>query len=528
MNLQATQTKLIIVTAIYLVASANITFFAKVLEIYPASIGNIAFLITLPIVLCGVLALLFSLLCYRGTCRPVLSLFIVIGAVTAYFTDQFGTIIDITMIQNTLQTNPAEAADLVTTRLIVRFVLLGLLPILILWRAPLIYMGMRKELFSRLRLIGVTLLILIGCILPLSDNYASFAREHKPLRYHINPTYPLYSAIKYWRLSLRDQHQTLTHIGTNAVIPKGDTHHELVILIVGETVRADHFSLNGYQRKTNPLLEQESQLLSYTNISSCGTTTAISVPCMFSDLGRDNFDNHESANRENVLDILQRAGVSVLWRDNNSNSKDVALRVPYEDFKSAPNNTVCDSECRDVGMLAGLQDYIDRQPGDVMIVLHQMGNHGPAYYKRYPAEFERYKPTCNSGELAECSEEEIINAYDNAILYTDYFLSKVIAFLKQNSPAYETMMLFVGDHGESLGEHGVFLHGMPYAIAPDAQTHVPLLLWFGENDDIDIEKIRPKIQTPNSHDALFHTLLNAFEIKSDTLDKSKALYETNK
>lgn len=528
MNLQVTQTKLIIATAIYLVLSANITFFGKVLDTYPVTGTNLGLLITLPIVLCGVLVILLSLLCHRGTCRPVLSLFIVIGTITAYFTDQFGTIVDTTMIQNTLQTNPAEAADLITTHLIVWFVLLGLLPILILWRLPLIYRGARIELYKRLRLIIVTVLVLLACILPFSSNYASLAREHKPLRYQINPTYPIYSAIKYWRLSLREKHHKITVLGTDATTPKDDKHHELVIMIVGETARADHFSLNGYTRKTNPLLEQEPRLLSYTNISSCGTTTAISVPCMFSDMGRDNFDSHEATGRENVLDILQRAGVSVLWRDNNSNSKDVALRVPYEDFKLAPANDSCDSECRDVGMLAGLQDYINRQPGDVMIVLHQMGNHGPAYYKRYPAEFERYKPTCNSGELAQCSEQEIINSYDNAILYTDYFLSKVIEFLKQNTPAYETVMLYVSDHGESLGEHGVFLHGMPYAIAPDAQTHVPILLWLGESDDVDLAKIKSKVHEPNSHDAVFHTLLNAFEIKTDALDKRKTLYDTTK
>lgn len=525
MNLQITQTKLIIATAFYLVVSANITFFGKVLDAYPITGDNLGFLFTLPIVLWGVLVILLSLLCHRGTCRPVLSLFIVIGVVTAYFTDQFGTIVDITMIQNALQTNPAEAADLISTHLMVRFVLLGLLPILILWRVPLVFMGARRELYSRLRLIGVTLLILVGCILPISSNYASFAREHKPLRYQINPTYPIYSAIKYWRLSLRDQHHTLTSVGTDAVIPKGDPHHELIILVVGETARADHFSLNGYARKTNPLLEQESHLYSYTDIDACGTSTAISVPCIFSDLGHDNFDTHEASGRENVLDILQRAGVSVLWRDNNSNSKDVALRVPYEDYKSAPTNTICDTECRDVGMLVGLQEYIDSHPGDIMIVLHQMGNHGPTYYKRYPSDFERFKPTCQSAELAECSEEEIINAYDNAILYTDYFLSKVIALLKQNTPAYETLMLYVSDHGESLGEHGVFLHGMPYAIAPDAQTHVPILLWLGESDDVDMAKVKSSIHTSNSHDAVFHTLLNAFEVQSDALDKSKALYD---
>ncbi|MBU1193195.1 MAG: phosphoethanolamine--lipid A transferase [Gammaproteobacteria bacterium] len=525
--MKITQQTLILITAIFLAASANLTFFGRVLESYPLSIDNLGFLLTLPVIMCGVLILLLSLLCYRGTCRPILSLFIIIGALSAYFTDRFGTIIDTTMIQNMLETNSAEAADLITPHLLVRLVLFGLLPIFILWRVKLSYAGMRKELHSRLTLIGSTLVIMLVCIFSFGSHYSSFAREHKPLRYFINPTYPLYSAMKYFRQSGESEQRPMTTIGADARIPESDIQRELIILVVGETARADHFSLNGYPRKTNPLLEQEPRLYSYTQIASCGTSTAVSVPCMFSNLGHETFEIDAARYQDNALDILQRSGVSILWRDNNSSSKDVALRVPYEDFKSPSTNSVCDVECRDVGMLAGLQEYINKQPGDILIVLHQMGNHGPAYYKRYPAEFERFTPACQTSELAECSEEEITNAYDNAILYTDYFLSQAIDLLKRNTPAYETTLIYLSDHGESLGEHGVFLHGMPYAMAPDAQTHVPLLLWFGESADVDLTTIESRSRTPNTQDAVFHTLLNVFEIDSDALDKSKLLYDTD-
>lgn len=526
MTFRITHSTLILLTAIFLVISANSTFFGKVLELYPLSGSNLGLLLTLPIVLCSVLILLMSLLCYRGTCKPVLSLFILTGALSAYFTDQFGTVIDDGMIRNMLQTNTAEAADLFTLELALRIALLGLLPIFILWRIPTTQADFKQTLFSRLRLIGATLAVMLTCIFSFGSHYASFAREHKPLRYYINPTYPMYSAIKFFGHSDPGEQRPMTAIGTDAAIPESDTHRELMILVVGETARFDHFSLNGYARKTNPRLEREPRLFSYSDIAACGTSTAISVPCMFSNLGQGDFDVDDARHQENVLDILQRAGVSVLWRDNNSDSKDVALRVPYEDFKSAPTNPICDTECRDEGMLEGLQAYIDKQPGDVLIVLHQMGNHGPAYFKRYPAAFEQFKPACQSAELASCSEEEIINAYDNALLYTDHFLSRIIELLKQNTPAYETVMLYVSDHGESLGEHGIFLHGMPYSIAPDTQTHVPILLWLGESADADLTTINARTHTHNSHDAVFHTLLNVFEIESSALDKRKALYDT--
>ena len=259
----------------------------------------------------------------------------------------------------------------------------------------------------------------------------------------------------------------------------------------------------------------EKRLISYSNISACGTSTAISVPCMFAFAGREDFDPDEAEHTENVLDILKRAGVNVLWRDNNSDSKGVASRIAHDDYKSSEINTLCDTECRDTGMLVGLQEYIDASEGDVLIVLHQMGSHGPAYYKRYPKEFEHFKPACRSAELSTCSIEEITNAYDNSILYTDYFLSRVIELLKQNTPKYETTMFYVSDHGESLGEAGIYLHGLPYMFAPEAQIKVPVIVWAGSSSDIDYERSLQLKTQANSHDALFATLLQTFETHTD-------------
>ena len=203
------------------------------------------------------------------------------------------------------------------------------------------------------------------------------------------------------------------------------------------------------KKRTNPLLKQE-DIINFPNMSSCGTATAISVPCMFSITNKENYDSTKIRNSDNILDILKRAGVNILWRDNNSDSKGVALRVEYQDFQIPENNPICDDECRDIGMLSNLQEYIDsKKSGDIFIVLHQMGNHGPAYYKRYPKEFEKFTPVCKTNQLEECTQEEIDNAYDNAILYTDYFLSKVIELLKQNND-FETAMIYISDHGESL------------------------------------------------------------------------------
>jgi lipid A ethanolaminephosphotransferase len=258
-------------------------------------------------------------------------------------------------------------------------------------------------------------------------------------------------------------------------------------------------------------------------MTSCGTSTAISVPCIFSNFTRGQFNNEKAATTENLLDILSHTKkINILWRDNNSNSKGVALRVTYEDYKQPPNNTICDPECRDVGMLVGLQDYINKNKEEnIFIVLHQMGNHGPAYYKRYPPTFEKFKPACQTNELEKCSNEEINNAYDNAILYTDFFLSKVITLLKENSNNFGTAMFYVSDHGESLGEKGVYLHSLPYFMAPDEQKNIAAVLWFGGDlaKRTNYDLLKKRTSMPYSHDNIFHTFLGLMDIKTPEYKK---------
>ena len=269
-------------------------------------------------------------------------------------------------------------------------------------------------------------------------------------------------------------------------------------------------------RPIEKLMLKKSDVISFTNFWGCGTSTAASLPCMFSVYGEAAAGSRKQASSENLLDVLKRSGVNILWLENNSDSKGVALRVPYHDFRSPERNPVCDVECRDEGMLAGVQPFIDAHPkGDILIVMHQMGNHGPAYHLRYPPAFEKFTPTCKTNELNRCSREEINNAYDNAILYTDYFLSRVIEVLEKNSTRFEAAMFYVSDHGESLGENGIYLHGYPKMLAPKEQLHVPAIMWFARSyDDVDVSKIRAKHGNRFTHDSVFHTVLGLLEIES--------------
>ena len=278
--------------------------------------------------------------------------------------------------------------------------------------------------------------------------------------------------------------EEITPIGLDAKVNKKHSDMpKLVIMVVGEAVRADHLSYNGYERETTPLLKKEN-IINFPNLFSCGTSTAVSVPCMFSKYDRKNYSYKKGLQSENVLDVLNHTNdISILWIENNSDSKGVALRVPYIWYKNDVYNKKCyEGECRDEGMLVALKPYIQEQKNkDILIVLHQMGNHGPAYYKRYPKAFEKFKPVCKTNQLEECTQEEIANAYDNALLFTDDFLSQTIQLLKEHSKTHQTAMIYMSDHGESLGENGLYLHGMPYMIAPDAQKNVATLMWFDES-----------------------------------------------
>ena len=504
----------------------NYTFYKNLLKVYSFS-DNFAFLISLTVVVVAFNAMVLSLISFKYITKPLLITIFIISSFVAYFMDSYNVIIDSEMIRNSMQTNLRESLELFNYKLLLYFVFLGLVPSYIIFKTDIEYKSIKKELIIKAKVVSLTLAIILINLLIFSKYYTSFIREHKELRYRLNPIHWIYSVNKYISSFTKDK-QVLKPIGLDATIIEEEKedikHNELVIFVLGETARADHFSLNGYNKETNPLLKKEG-VLSLKNLTSCGTSTAYSVPCIFSIYNRTNYSYKKAKWTYNVLDILNNTKkVKILWRDNNSDSKGVALRVDYEDFKTPKKNKICiDGECRDEGMLIGLDEYIKKNKGkDILIVLHQMGSHGPAYYKRYPKSFEKFKPVCKTNQLEKCSKEEIINAYDNTILYTDYFLSKVIEFLKKyNNQNYETAMIYVSDHGESLGENGVYLHGLPYFMAPAEQTKVPAIIWLGDKikKDVNITQVKQDIDKKLSHDSIFHTLLGAFEVNTSVYNK---------
>lgn len=528
MKIKLSQNQITLIISVFFALFYNFTFFGKTLAVYPLNSHNIFFLVSIVIILISVTNLMLNvlLLIINSVLRLVRlkiiykRFYLVIFCLAmfaAYVMDSYSVVIDDTMLLSVMRTDVKESMDLVTIKLFFYIAFLFAAPMFLIYKVEVKEALFKQELFSKLKTIVISLVIVFVMVISFGKFYASFLREQKPLRYYTNPTYWMYSMGKFGGSFFKNPNKTLEALGRNSTISKTDNDRDLVILVVGETARRDRFSLNGNKQETNPLLKKEN-VVSFTNATSCGTSTAISVPCMFSHFGRGKFSVEDANSTENLLDVLSHTkNVNILWRDNNSDSKGVAIRAKFEDYKSAATNTICDPECRDVGMLVGLQDYIDKvKEQDVFIVLHQMGNHGPAYYKRYPKNFEVFKPVCQTSELAKCTNEEITNAYDNAILYTDYFLSKVIELLKANNGKFNTAMLYVSDHGESLGENGIYLHGLPYMMAPKEQKEVAMIMWFGGGmeAETDYVMLKKRLNEPYSHDNIFHTILGMFEVQS--------------
>ena len=476
-------------------------------------------------------ALFLVLAAWPRVIKPVISVFFVTAALCAHFTGSYGAVIDPTMIVNVLQTHPHETRDLLDTRLLLSLLLLAVLPLLWLWRAPL----RRQPAWAQLGRNALALLALCIALLALVvasfDDLSSTMRNHRSMRYLINPLNAFYGLAAAAVQANARPAGPLAQIGLDAKPVRDDGRKPpLLLLVIGETARADHFWLNGYARPTNPELSRLG-VASFRQMMSCGTSTATSLPCMFSHLGKRAYEGRDR-DHENLLDLLQRAGLAVLWLDNQSGCKGLCDRVPHADAntpasaqKPLPQGLCSEGECLDAALLHDLDARLQALPKasratGAVIVLHQMGSHGPAYFRRAPAGRKPFMPECTNGAMQQCERAAVINAYDNSIAYTDHVLSEAIGWLQSRMPEYAPQLLYVSDHGESLGENHLYLHGLPYALAPREQTHVPMIFWqpavpaAAAASAMPLSCLNGLRDAPLSHDNLFHTVLGLVGVQA--------------
>jgi lipid A ethanolaminephosphotransferase len=523
---------LLLLAALWFTASANLGFVRAALKgrawADPSAWGLGAALL---LIVLALHALLLALVATRWTIKPLLALLVIASASADFYMRQYGVYMDPTMMRNVLRTDAREAAELLGPALLLHLALFAGLPLLLLWRVRLRpRQTWPRAVLRRLGLMALALALLVGVGLAVFQPLASLMRNQRELRYLITPANVLWSTAVALRGDLRAAQAPRQPLGLDARL--GDAQRGrplLVVLVVGETVRAANWGLSGYARQTTPELAriaaQGPELLNFPYAGACGTNTETSVPCLFAPVGRRDYDEDRIRNSESLLHVLARAGVGVAWRDNQSGCKGVCdgLSVQKVSDGAGCEGPVEGERCLDEALLGDLPQRLREARGTQLLVLHQLGNHGPAYYRRYPPAFARFQPECRSDDLRTCSREAIVNAYDNAVLYTDHLLARLIGELQAASDAGggaapDTALIYVSDHGESLGEGNLFLHGLPYAIAPDAQTRVPLLMWLSPglraHRGIDLDCLRQRAAQPAAHDDVFHTLLTLLDVRT--------------
>jgi lipid A ethanolaminephosphotransferase len=514
--------------ALWLAVVGNLALWRELERIGGAAAAPIVYAGTFVVVLAALSALML-LTAWGRWMKPLWIAILVAAGVAQHFMLTYGVVMDTAMLANTMQTDPREVRDLLGWAFLGN-VLLVALPALWIVAVPVRQTRWWPQLWKNAAWFALAVAVALAASFAMFSRLAPLVRNHMHLRYIVNPIAGFTSAAAVALGPMFRKSTALVPITAGAALGPSYAAAQkppLLVVVVGETARSDHFSLNGYARDTNPELAKAG-VFSFRNVRSCGTDTRDSLPCMLSPLAKSDFEGRRGEH-ENLLDLLQAVGLAVLWLENQSGCKDVCDRVPTQttaDLPRADAERICSGgECLDDALLVGLDARIAKLPEErrgkgVVLFLHQMGSHGPAYYKRSAAERKRFLPECTNTSLAQCDHDQLINAYDNTIVETDHVLAETIRWLQRRSADHATALVYMSDHGESLGELGIFLHGLPYRFAPEAQTRVPFIAWIGgelaARRRIDPACVGTRLDVPLSHDNLYHTVLGLVDVTTPT------------
>jgi len=516
----------------FLLFAFNLTLWKHLFAITASDWKGVAMRVAFGVMIFCVFNIFLTLFAFKRILKPVLILLFFVSAGVAYFMSEYGVMIDAGMFRNFAETNATEVQGLLSIKLGLYLLFLGLLPSLLLLKTPINYRRWHRELISKVLVTVACVAAIGGVALANYQGLSSLFRNHHELRLMVVPSNYIGASLGYLSEQVIAAQRPFVAIGEDAKLSPqwaARKRKSLTVLVVGESARAENFGILGYGRDTTPNLSKEQGLIAFTDVHSCGTETAVSVPCMFSNMGRKDYSATKAKNEEGLLDVIKHAGLNVVWRDNQSGCKGTCDRVTLQDVSNLKDPILCaNNECRDDILLQGLQSFIDNLDQDTVLVLHQMGSHGPEYFKRYPKAFEKFTPVCESNALNNCSRESIVNGYDNTLLYTDHVLSSLIDILRSNQAKVDTAMLYLSDHGESLGEYNLFLHGTPYMLAPDQQKHVPMLAWFSDaykaSFSVDTGCLQKERNAPLSQDNLFHSMLGLLEVNTKVYNPSLDMF----
>lgn len=452
--------------------------------------------------------------------RPLAALLLVVSAAASWYQQSLGVLIDREMVRNIMQTTVTESRHLITADYLLAVTLKGVLPALAIFWPRLVRRSLGGLLWRWPLGLALGFALTVGCLLTDFKAYAAVLRENKEMMGAYQPGATIAAVFRYAKEQLRDGHVAVHPLGRDAAkgpLLAAAAKPVLLVLFVGETARAQNFGLNGYARDTTPELRARG-VINYPDTTACGTSTAVSVPCMFSPFAAADYSRRKFLGSENLLDVLGHAGMKVEWWDNNTGDQTVARRLGWNRVEAALAPAACAAgECTDDALLAVIDRTIRGMTEDTVLVLHMIGSHGPAYFLRYPQARARFAPDCRTAQFSACTAEEIVNAYDNSILQTDRVVAAAID-RAEAAPGILPAVLFLSDHGESLGEGGLYLHAAPRFMAPEVQTRVPFVLWlsdrFARAMAIDPACLATNATRPTSQDNLFHTVLGLLDIRT--------------
>ncbi len=466
---------------------------------------GISIIVSLVILMLVVNAFVFFLVFFlsRFVGKFLLVIFFIVNAIAVYFINTYSVIVDESMVGNVLNTNYAESSSFFSIKLILYIILLGVIPGIYIIQAKIINVTVKRFLI----ITSLTLLFILTVAFVNASNWLWIDKNSKTLGGLAMPwSYTVNISLFYVHKHQKNEKEILL---PNAIIK--DNQKSVVVLVIGESARSENFSLYGYPKNTNPLLSKTANVFHFNAVSSATYTTA-GVKAILEDTNTDKL-------YEILPNYLYRNGVDVVWRTTNWGEPPVHIN-DYENRDSLMKNCKGEGCNYDEVLLTGLKEQIlASKKNKVLIILHTSTSHGPTYSKKYPPQFETFTPVCNSVELGNCSHTELINAYDNTIVYTDYILSNVIEDLKQLKD-YKSAMIFVSDHGESLGEKNLYMHGLPLSIAPKEQYEIPFIVWLSDNSS---KQVKPEKML--SQNNVFHSVLNFLGIQSPVYNEEMNIFK---
>ncbi len=482
----------------------NIPFFNYVADNSNESAGGwLLLLASLVVVMLSLHFMLtyLTLFLLRKVGRVLLAILSVINAVAVYFVFTYHVIIDATAIENVFNTRYSEASGFFSWSLWLFILAAGVLPAVFCLLQPVV-IGKAKKMAVYC---GASLAVILA-VLALNVHQTLWISQHDTeLGGLLQPWSYLVNTCRVISFSHDEQAEEIK-------LPDGritDSEKAVVVLVIGESARKANFQLYGYWRDTNPLLSRQKGLKVY-QATSCATYTTAGSKAIL-----------EPKNTDELYELLPnyafRTGADVSWRTSNwgeppihieeyLTDSELSLRYPDEDHHY------------DGILFHGLRERIvSSDKNKVLIVLHTSTSHGPQYADKYPKEFEVYKPVAKNVEEGEKNVAMLVNAYDNTIRYTDYLLSNLIDTLRSMDD-WHSAMIFISDHGESLGENKVFMHGLPMKIAPRVQYEIPFLVWTSK----DFRRFKPDSQLPAvlEQHYVFHSVLNLLSIQSPAYDEA--------